>query len=155
MPRFEYKVVPAPAKGQKAKGVKTQEGRFALAIETSLNALALEGWEYVRAELLPSDERSGLTGSTVNWRNVLIFRRELETETDALDARPVAVAPAPQIAPIAGDPGMIPAEPVLETPTPQAEDTAHLSLVHDETPALQEPNADKDFNIFDEDDTRR
>lgn len=94
MPRFEYKVVPAPSKGEKAKGVKSQEGRFARAIETSLNTLAADGWEYVRAELLPSDERSGLTGSTVNWRNVLVFRRQVETDSDALLARP-ALIPTP------------------------------------------------------------
>jgi len=77
MPRYEYKVVPAPAKGRKAKGLKSPESRFALAIETTLNEMGAAGWEYLRAELLPSDERSGLTSSTVNWRNVLIFRRPL------------------------------------------------------------------------------
>lgn len=75
MPRYEYKVVPAPAKGQKAKGVKTPQDRFAHSIETTLNILAAEGWEYLRADMLPSEERSGLTGTTTNWRNVLVFRR--------------------------------------------------------------------------------
>ena len=75
MPIYEYKVVPAPGKGTKAKGVKTAEGRFALSVEAELNRLAAGGWEYLRAELLPSEERSGLTGSVTNWRNVLVFRR--------------------------------------------------------------------------------
>lgn len=77
MARFEYKVVPAPTKGQKAKGVKTPEGRFALSVESLLNEMGAEGWEYLRAELLPSEERTGLTGSATNWRNVLVFRRAL------------------------------------------------------------------------------
>ncbi|WP_232825458.1 DUF4177 domain-containing protein [Albibacillus kandeliae] len=77
MARFEYKVVPAPTKGQKAKGVKTSEGRFALSVESLLNEMGAEGWEYLRAELLPSEERTGLTGSATNWRNVLVFRRAL------------------------------------------------------------------------------
>lgn len=77
MPAFEYKVVPAPAKGTKAKGIKTPEARFANSVEITLNEMAAEGWEYLRAELLPSEERSGLTGSTTNWRNVLIFRRAI------------------------------------------------------------------------------
>ena len=47
MPRYEYKVVPAPTKGTKAKGVKTPHGRFANSIEGSLNMLAAEGWEYL------------------------------------------------------------------------------------------------------------
>ncbi|EDZ48620.1 conserved hypothetical protein [Rhodobacterales bacterium Y4I] len=80
MQAFEYKVMPAPAKGTKAKGVKTPEARFANSIEILLNEMAAEGWEFQRAELLPSEERSGLTGSTTNWRNVLVFRRALAAE---------------------------------------------------------------------------
>lgn len=75
MTQYECKVVPAPTKGLKASGVKTPEGRFANAVQGVLNQWGGEGWEYLRAELLPSDERSGLTGSTTNWRNVLVFRR--------------------------------------------------------------------------------
>ncbi|NOC44093.1 MULTISPECIES: DUF4177 domain-containing protein [unclassified Ruegeria] len=83
MKRYEYKVIPAPQKGVKAKGVKTAEGRFAVSVEQLLNQLGQDGWEYQRAELLPSEERSGLTGSTTNWRNVLVFRRVVEEEVDA------------------------------------------------------------------------
>lgn len=83
MQRYEYKVVPAPQKGTKAKGVKTAEGRFAVSIEQILNQMGQDGWEYQRAELLPSEERSGLTSSTVNWRNVLVFRREIAAEFSA------------------------------------------------------------------------
>jgi hypothetical protein len=36
----------------------------------------------LRAELLPSDERSGLTGSTTNWRNVLVFRRVVAADVE-------------------------------------------------------------------------
>ncbi len=77
MTRYEYKVIPSPAKGQKAPGVKTPEGRFALSVEAALNEMAAQGWEYQRAELLPSEERSGLTGSATHWRTVLVFRRAL------------------------------------------------------------------------------
>ena len=86
MTRYEYKIVPAPQKGTKAKGVKTPEGRFAVSIEQLLNQLGQEGWEYQRAELLPSEERTGLTGSTVNWRNVLVFRRLLQADADPATA---------------------------------------------------------------------
>lgn len=84
MPQYEYKVVPAPAKGTKSKAVKTPAGRFALSVETVLNQMGSDGWEYLRAELLPSEERSGLTGSTTHWRNVLVFRRTVETESSNL-----------------------------------------------------------------------
>jgi len=83
---FEYKVVPAPAKGTKAKGVKTPQGRFAVTIEQLLNDMGADGWEFQRAELLPSEERQGLTGSTTNWRNVMVFRRPVEQETVPQDA---------------------------------------------------------------------
>ncbi|MEO9896092.1 MAG: DUF4177 domain-containing protein [Paracoccaceae bacterium] len=76
MTSYEYKVVPAPTKGQKAKGVKTGEDRFALGLQILMNAFASDGWEFQRAETLPSTERAGLTGSTTEWRNVLVFRRE-------------------------------------------------------------------------------
>ena len=107
MPQYEYKVVPAPSKGRKAKGVKTPEGRFAVSVEAILNEMGALGWEYLRAELLPSDERSGLTGSSRNWRNVLIFRRELavaepvvkprllESPERSEDTAPPVAAPAP------------------------------------------------------------
>ena len=78
MPHYEYKVVPAPTKGEKTKGVKTPEGRFAHTVESELNRMGGAGWEYVRAELLPSEERSGLKSTTTQWRTVLIFRRERE-----------------------------------------------------------------------------
>lgn len=104
MSRYEYKVVPAPQKGQKAKGIKTPEGRFALSVEAVLNEMAASGWEYLRAELLPSEERSGLTGSATHWRNVLIFRRALEDDSaivapvmDTPAAKARAVVPAPSV----------------------------------------------------------
>jgi hypothetical protein len=88
---FEYKVVPAPVKGVKAKGVKTPEARFALGVEQAINELAAEGWEYQRSDVLPSTERVGLTGSETHWRTLLVFRRAV-----AVAAAPeVAVAPAP------------------------------------------------------------
>jgi len=110
---FEYKVVPAPAKGTKAKGVKTPQGRFAVTIEQLLNDMGADGWEFQRAELLPSEERQGLTGSTTNWRNVMVFRRPTgsveETEPAAQIETVPTVAPvhAPEAVTLtatAGDP---------------------------------------------------
>lgn len=90
MTQFQYKVVPAPAKGEKIRGVKAAEDRFALAIERLMNEMAAEGWEFQRAELLPSEERSGLTSSQTIWRNLLVFRRPADSTT--IEA-PAPVAP--------------------------------------------------------------
>ncbi|WP_420005796.1 DUF4177 domain-containing protein [Arenibacterium sp. LLYu02] len=91
MQTYEYKVVPAPNKGKKARGVKTPEARFAFGIEEVLNEMAADGWEFQRAEMLPSEERSGLTGTKTNWRNLLVFRRALSA---ASATRPSFVAAA-------------------------------------------------------------
>ena len=77
MQRFEYKVIPAPRRGEKARGVKTTEDRFALALTTLMNEMGREGWDYVRADTLPCDERVGLTGSKTTFQNMLVFRRPL------------------------------------------------------------------------------
>lgn len=76
MPGFEYKVLPAPVKGAKAKGVRASEDRFALALERLMNELGETGWQFLRAETLPQEERKGLTQTSTEWRNVLVFRRE-------------------------------------------------------------------------------
>lgn len=77
MTRFEYKVISAPGKGRKGPGIKGPEARFAHAIEAVLNELAAEGWEYQRSDILPSEERQGLTSSHTVYRSVLVFRRAI------------------------------------------------------------------------------
>lgn len=78
MTRYEYKVCPAPAKGRKDKGLKTPEARFALAVEMQINLLAADGWQYQRTDILPSEERQGLTSSRTVYRTVMVFRRALD-----------------------------------------------------------------------------
>ncbi|MFK7868954.1 MAG: DUF4177 domain-containing protein [Roseobacter sp.] len=75
MSTFEYKVIPAPATGLKTEGLETPEAHFAYAVQTALNDLAADGWEFQRAECLPSTERSGLTARTTRNRHMLVFRR--------------------------------------------------------------------------------
>lgn len=146
MPVFEYKVVPAPTKGLKAKGVRKAEDRFSYALQELMNDLSREGWEYQRAETLPSIERSGLTGSTTEWRNVLVFRRPQENAPDALRPEllpPPAAAPAPEDKADA-PPEMkldktaeAPAEPPLKTPVKTAEEATPAA---DTTSSEDTPN---------------
>ncbi|NHB78209.1 DUF4177 domain-containing protein [Rhodobacter calidifons] len=77
MQRFEFKVIPAPRRGEKARGVKTTEDRFAHALANLMNQLGAEGWDYVRADTLPCEERVGFTGTRTTFQNVLVFRRPL------------------------------------------------------------------------------
>ncbi|SDL87566.1 protein of unknown function [Aliiruegeria lutimaris] len=94
---YEYKVVPAPERGRKGKGVKGPRERFANALQTVMNELGAEGWEYLRADTLPCEERSGLTGSTTTYQNMLVFRRVLSTYVTKSVAKPKAL-PAPEAA---------------------------------------------------------
>ncbi len=97
---YEYKVVPAPTKGQKARGVKGVDGRFANALETKMNELASDGWEFLRSETLPNEERSGLTSTATKFRSVMVFRRPRADDATAfqpkeLEHPKVAELPAP------------------------------------------------------------
>lgn len=91
---FEYKVIPAPSQGKRGKGAKGLAGRFANALSASINELAAEGWEYVRAESLPSTDRTGITRKRVeSFQNVLVFRRPANAETAIIAPIPVEDAP--------------------------------------------------------------
>jgi hypothetical protein len=79
MPRYEYKLVPAPEKATKHKGLKGA-ANFAATLEDILNELGAEGWHYLRADTLPHEERAGLTSKTTTYRNLLVFQRELPKE---------------------------------------------------------------------------
>jgi hypothetical protein len=122
MQRFEFKVIPAPKRGEKARGVKTTEERFALALTTLMNELGAEGWDYVRADSLPCEERAGFTSTKTTFQNVLVFRRVIESAaTDGPAPRlllqdPSAATPrlGPAEVPVAGNaPALGPAKPDL------------------------------------------
>ncbi len=113
MTHYEYKVVPAPKKGARSKGVKGSEARFARTLEAVINEMAAEGWEYQRTDTLPSEERSGFTGKTTVFQNMLIFRRAKDTPmAEAFPGPRLVAQEAP--APLAAAPEI--AAPVLAAP---------------------------------------
>ena len=63
-----------------------------------MNEMGANGWEYQRAETLPSVERTGLTGSTTEWRNLLVFRRPVVQPMD--DFEPELLPPPTAQAPV-------------------------------------------------------
>lgn len=94
---YEYKVIPAPQRTVKVKGLKTTAERFAHLLEEAVNAEAGEGWEFVGAETLPCEERKGFTGTAKSFQSVLVFRRSTghggAAVHDTDDTHPVYGAP--------------------------------------------------------------
>ncbi len=96
MPRYEYRVVPAPERGKKAKGAKSTSDRFAVALQDVMNEMGAAGWEYQRTDTLPCQERVGLTGKQTTFQHMLVFRRELD-EAAVSDAEVTALLAAPEV----------------------------------------------------------
>ncbi|MDO5657659.1 MAG: DUF4177 domain-containing protein [Paracoccus sp. (in: a-proteobacteria)] len=130
MTQFEYTVIPAPARSEKIKGAKTPADRYAVALGAAINEMAAQGWDYVRAETLPSEERSGLTGRTVMFHNLLVFRRAKAVMAQAPAPReaepaPAAARPEPETTPgpqaaMVTQAGPAPAPAALAAVTPDA-----------------------------------
>ncbi|WP_203228031.1 DUF4177 domain-containing protein [Roseovarius dicentrarchi] len=149
MAQYEYKVIPAPTKGQKAQGIKTPEARIANTVEGVLNAQAADGWDYLRTDILPSDERSGLTGSQTVYRTLMVFRRTKAEPQDTAgdiisDAQTVAEAVAPEKTPQRREPSLAPVAPTRgdPAPTPPAPETPQPDPAPD-APDLDAPKPDK------------
>lgn len=142
MQSFEYKVVPAPKKGKKARGAKTPAARFALGVEIVLNEMAVAGWEYVRAEILPSEERSGLTSSKTHSRNLLVFRRPIVIKTPDIHVRDVeapAVVARPHQTPVAPAPAVSAPSPQAVRGMPNRSTAAPVSSPHPVSPPYPAP----------------
>lgn len=131
MQAYEYKVVPAPRRGEKARGAKTVADRFAVALTQVMNEQGRDGWDYLRADTLPCEERVGLTGTATHFQHMLVFRRAV--------AQPVAAsaaAPAPVVVPVAPTSGLTDDEVTRILATPLAADHA----VPPVGPAIHRPN---------------
>lgn len=121
MAQYEYKVIPAPSKGEKAQGIKAPEARMANTVQALLNAQAAAGWEYMRTDTLPSDERHRLTSTQTVNRTLMFFRR-LRAETDNADkailtAQSIAETVTPERAPAGRrEPSLAPIQPSRADP---------------------------------------
>ncbi|MDQ7262022.1 DUF4177 domain-containing protein [Paracoccus sp. PS-1] len=104
MSSYEYTVIPAPARGEKVRGAKSGIERFAATLTDVLNDMARDGWDYVRVETLPAEERSGLTSRTTVYHNLLIFRRALAAPGRQQVPLPAATAEPQPAEPAAMEP---------------------------------------------------
>lgn len=120
MEDYEYKVIPAPARAIKVKGLKTTAERFAHVLTETLNREAEQGWEFVRSETLPCEERKGLMSTARSTQTVLVFRRALYTPDDT-QGDGVQFGPAPER--VSGGQGA--AEPALHGASAHGAGSAH------------------------------
>lgn len=90
MQHYEYKLVPAPEKSGKHKGLKGA-ALFAATLEKVINPLAAQGWQYLRSDILPEETRTGLMSRGTVYRTLMVFQRPLP---DTAKSQPVVAAPA-------------------------------------------------------------
>lgn len=88
MSAFEYKVVAAPKKAKAFKGVRSHEDQFAEVLCEVMNDMARNDWEYLRAESLPCEEKTGLTSRVESYQSVLVFRRPIAVKQKFFDTPP-------------------------------------------------------------------
>lgn len=111
MAYYDYKVVSAPQRSKKAKGISNPADLFALTLTDAINEHARQGWEYLRAESLPTQTPRGLLKRpTEDSVSVLVFRREraaMEPQLEAAAPYPAArTAPAVSFSPEPPEPQM-------------------------------------------------
>lgn len=78
---YEYKVVPAPSRMGRIKGLKTPAERFAHTLSAAINAEANGGWQFLRTETLSCEERTLLGRVRVSTQTVMVFARALAGAT--------------------------------------------------------------------------
>jgi hypothetical protein len=121
---FEYKAIGAPEKAKRKRGLRRQSDRVAAAFEEILQAEAVDGWEYLRTDLLPVTESAGWfrRGHEVN-RAVMVFRRPLDR---AQVESAATLRQAPSVTPAAA-----PAETPAAAPTPERGSRREPEISHD------------------------
>ncbi|MEO0999526.1 MAG: hypothetical protein AAFW69_02800 [Pseudomonadota bacterium] len=106
MGEYEYKVVPAPRRAARVRGVRGAPERFAQTLTDLINEVGADGWEYLRAETLPCEEGGSLMRRRVEaYHSVLVFRRarpgaraEVRSEARMLTPEPIPMPAATAIA---------------------------------------------------------
>lgn len=133
MLRYEYKVIPAPKKPGKIKGVRGTEAKFAAEMSRLMNELGAEGWEYQRSDTLPCEERQGLTGKTTTFQNMLVFRRESVEATEAAPEPSAIEVAAASLEPVSER------EPVPEPTAAQPQEPARSPMLSFRSATVRPP----------------
>ena len=138
MSYFDYKVVPAPQRVKKVRGITDAADLFALTLTDAINEVARQGWEYVRAERMVAEAPGGfLRKAAASEQTMLVFRRPREHLSPRLAA-------APEEAPPEDAP---PEEPSAALSRRPLEDRVQGAIRRREPPALPEFDADRPASV--------
>lgn len=89
MSYYDYKVIPAPRRSRRVKGIHAASDLFALTLTETINEIARQGWEFMRAELMAAEAPKGwFRRAVVAEETVLVFRRPREHLSPRLAAVP-------------------------------------------------------------------
>ena len=89
MTYYDYKVIPAPRRAKRMKGVHAPEEMFAHLLTDTINEQARQGWEYLGSETLPAEAPRGWFRRALHEElSVLVFRRQREQLGPRLTAVP-------------------------------------------------------------------
>lgn len=116
MTGYTYKTVAAPRRLKRVKGVKGQDALLSHSVAELIAAEAAQGWEYLRADTFPVEEKGGMFSKpVVTERALLVFRKPVAVQ----QARPAAAEHVQQTPQPAVPPAHQPA------PQPAGAQTAH------------------------------
>lgn len=82
MERYEYRLEIAPQKRKRYSGLKKSDDAFAITMMEQINAVARDGWEFLRLETMA--EKRFMRRNT-SRRDYLLYRRALHTDGMTLD----------------------------------------------------------------------
>jgi hypothetical protein len=92
---YEYKTVALPqtVQGKRRRG-QTEADQVAMALGETIHAEAVDGWEYMRSDILAAQSKAGMFSKepAINYYTVMVFRRALEAvwAPEDEDVRPIA-----------------------------------------------------------------
>jgi hypothetical protein len=141
MSYYDYKVVPAPQRVKKVRGVTGAADLFALTLTDAINEVARQGWEYVRAETMVAEAPRGfLRKAAASEQTMLVFRRPREHLSPRLAAAPeeTPLEDAPRT-----EPAALHKEPSATLSRRPIEDRVLGAARRREPPVLPEPDADR------------
>lgn len=78
MPKYEYKVVPAPKECLSRRNIGDADDPIVATIETVMNDLGVAGWEYVRSDTVSMRPAGILGRGRAVSQDIFVFRRSRE-----------------------------------------------------------------------------